>query len=461
MTASLFNLPITSPVAGTPGASASPQGAAAGFEALLAAFFGAPGDGAATGLFGEAKTGKDEPAPADPSLAANPNADALALAAQLTAPPLPNATPVDTAPEAPAPASAPAPPVLPFPPVTADAKLAETAAKTEDATPQLALAAEDAAQPAVAKAAVGPEQKPAQDAPPTPAPARNAAPQAASAPPPPVQPTPQPPADPLAQAQAVASEAAVPVEPAKDRPVARNGKTAEPTRRGGVEAAEPAAPTVVSNTLTAPGAKAAAGDALASPEIEAAAAAPAREAKAETSDGPDAQLPAPAQAAQAAQTHAAAHAPVRGTSETVATLAAQIAKKLDGRSTRFDVQLNPIGLGQVNVAVEIAANGRMTAAMTFENPHAAAELRARSGELQRALEQAGFDLSGGMTFDVAGDHGGGRSAWADQQQQQAEGAWRGRAFQAVLGTAGDAADAANAAALNLQRRTRSGVDVRI
>ncbi len=101
----------------------------------------------------------------------------------------------------------------------------------------------------------------------------------------------------------------------------------------------------------------------------------------------------------------------------------------------------------------------MTAAMSFESPQAAAELRARSNELQRALEQAGFDLSGGLSFDVAGDRGDGRGA--AQQQQNDGAAWRGRAFQAVLGTAGDAVESASSLALNYGRRSTTGVDVRI
>ena len=96
--------------------------------------------------------------------------------------------------------------------------------------------------------------------------------------------------------------------------------------------------------------------------------------------------------------------------------------------------------------------------MSFDSPQAAAELRSRSHELQRALEQAGFDLSGGLSFDVAGDQG----RQAQQQQQQNDGAaWRGRAFQAVLGTAGEAAETAAAAALQYSRRSETGVDIRI
>jgi len=113
------------------------------------------------------------------------------------------------------------------------------------------------------------------------------------------------------------------------------------------------------------------------------------------------------------------------------------------------------------VRVEIHAHGRITAAMTFDNPQAAQDVKARAAELQRALEQAGFDLSGSaLTFDVAQDHGRGQGhAWQDQSDNGS--AFRGQAFRAALETAGDAAEAANQGALRLRRGVSSGLDLRI
>lgn len=151
---------------------------------------------------------------------------------------------------------------------------------------------------------------------------------------------------------------------------------------------------------------------------------------------------------------------VRGSPETVATLAAQIVKKLDGRSTRFDLELNPQGLGMVDVRVEIGRDGRISAAMAFDNPQAAQELKARAGELTRALEQAGFDMSGGISFDVAGDRGQhARQEW--QAPDDTGHGHRGRAFQAALNTAGEADAAATSGALRLRRGVNAGLDVRI
>jgi Meckel syndrome type 1 protein len=177
-------------------------------------------------------------------------------------------------------------------------------------------------------------------------------------------------------------------------------------------------------------------------------------------EAPDTVQSAEARAADQSSAPAAQTAqPVRGSPETVAALAAQIIKKLDGKSTRFDVELDPAGLGKVDVRVEIGAHGRMVASLTFENPQAAQDLKARSGELQRALEQAGFDLSGGLSFDVAGDRGRQGQAWQETPQQGS--AFQGRAFRQALDTAGEAESAATQGALRLRRGVSAGLDLRI
>ena len=99
----------------------------------------------------------------------------------------------------------------------------------------------------------------------------------------------------------------------------------------------------------------------------------------------------------AALAHAVA---VRGSPQTVANLAAQIAKKLDGRSSRFDVQLDPAGLGKVDVRVEIDSAGKMTAALNFDNQQAANELKSRSGELLSARVALVGYVGAGFLFDV-------------------------------------------------------------
>ncbi|WP_296168157.1 flagellar hook-length control protein FliK [uncultured Brevundimonas sp.] len=106
----------------------------------------------------------------------------------------------------------------------------------------------------------------------------------------------------------------------------------------------------------------------------------------------------------------------RATIDATAQIAAQIIRKLDGKSTRFEMALTPDDLGRVDVKLEIDAEGRLAARMTFDNPAAAADLRGRADELRRQLQDAGFHVpddafefaerdSGSSAFDRgASDH---------------------------------------------------------
>lgn len=493
MTAPLFNLPTTAPITGGAAAGAAGQGALGGFEALLAAFFGGQGVEAAAGLFGEATGGNaeaasDKPAKSDLEDKTAPT-DPLALAAMLVTTPAPVAAvavavaAADAAfgggkTDTPLPADAAPTPAFAAPPLTADQAAATAEAKaaalTQAAADETELPAPTGDAAEVADLAPKlPADKAAETSKPAQQPVKAQAPQPQpSAPQPQVQIAPaeaqQPPPAQQALALAEVAAAAEPeaeVETTSLQPHAapRGTRHADAARKTGVDpAAAPVADdAVMPNAVAqAQGVETAAEPASAL-EAETVTAPAAREAKPDTpaADSPDFQLPLQASATAQAHASTAPHGPsVRATSETIANLTAQIGKKLEGRSTKFDVELTPAGLGQVNIAVEIAASGKMTAAMSFDTPQAAAELRARSHELQRALEQAGFDISGGLSFDVAGDQG----RQAQQQQQQNDGAaWRGRAFQAVLGTAGEAAETAASAALQYARRSDTGVDIRI
>ena len=96
-----------------------------------------------------------------------------------------------------------------------------------------------------------------------------------------------------------------------------------------------------------------------------------------------------------------------------------MSKKLDGREHEVRRRLDPQGLGRVNVRVEIGAGGQVSAAMTFDNPQAAAELRPAPTSCAGLWPHAGFDSgSGGLSFDVAGEgagegEGGRNTGWGD------------------------------------------------
>ncbi|ATC26697.1 flagellar hook-length control protein FliK [Caulobacter vibrioides] len=132
---------------------------------------------------------------------------------------------------------------------------------------------------------------------------------------------------------------------------------------------------------------------------------------------------------------AAAPAPVRSSPETVAALSAEIIKKADAKTTRFDVALTPDGLGKVDVRIEIGRDGVLTASMRFDTVHAAQELRGKANELRQALADAGFNVAdNALSFDVSSQGGQSQNpffafeGWGDQGQR----AFSGRAFQAAL-----------------------------
>ncbi|MFC5372929.1 flagellar hook-length control protein FliK [Brevundimonas faecalis] len=147
--------------------------------------------------------------------------------------------------------------------------------------------------------------------------------------------------------------------------------------------------------------------------------------------------------AAAPERHGAASMLSRATVETTAQIAAQIIRKLDGRSTRFDMALTPDDLGRVDVSMKIEADGRLTAVLAADSASASAELRSRADDLRRQLQDAGFELSqdslqfaerdassgfgGGQGFDRAPDRrafaGAARLAAEADLAAPASGAW--------------------------------------
>lgn len=79
--------------------------------------------------------------------------------------------------------------------------------------------------------------------------------------------------------------------------------------------------------------------------------------------------------------------------EATAQVAAQIQRRLDGRSTRFEMVLTPESLGRVDVSLDIDSEGRLAARLAFDNPAAALDMKGRVDDLRRQLEAAGFQLA--------------------------------------------------------------------
>jgi len=80
----------------------------------------------------------------------------------------------------------------------------------------------------------------------------------------------------------------------------------------------------------------------------------------------------------------------QGAIHATAQIAAQIVKRLERRSTRFEMALTPDDLGRIDVSLDIDAQGQLSARLAFDNPLAAADLRGRVDELRRQLTDAGF-----------------------------------------------------------------------
>ena len=147
-------------------------------------------------------------------------------------------------------------------------------------------------------------------------------------------------------------------------------------------------------------------------------------------------------------------------------LASEIVRQAGRKASRFEVALNPDGLGRVDVRLDISADGKLSARLAFDRPEAAAALGAQAGELRQALSQAGFDVSPqALTFETApggmgsGGAGLGAGGFGGFGGDGSDGARAGsRAFASAQP---DDLDAAMAAAASRNATAASGLDIRI
>lgn len=145
----------------------------------------------------------------------------------------------------------------------------------------------------------------------------------------------------------------------------------------------------------------------------------------------------------------------RSTVEATAQIAAQILRRLEGRSTRFEMALTPDELGRVDVKLDIDAEGRLNARLAFDNPAAATDLRGRADELRRQLEDAGFHLAEDA-FQFA-ERDSGSSAF-DRGQDARNGSSRAFAAATRLNNEIDVAQPPRWMALSL---SPSGLDMKV
>lgn len=145
----------------------------------------------------------------------------------------------------------------------------------------------------------------------------------------------------------------------------------------------------------------------------------------------------------------------RATIEATAQIAAQILRRLEGRSTRFEMALTPDELGRVDVKLDIDSEGRLNARLAFDNPLAATDLKGRADELRRQLEDAGFQLADDAFEFTERDSG---SSAFDRGQDARNGSSRAFAAATRLNTEIDVAQPPRWLALSL---SPSGVDMKV
>lgn len=335
--------------------------------------------------------------------------------------------------------AAPAP--LTQPPVSA-----ETTAKTADPRPQV--------QPAAAPKAADPAPAEPQTLPEAPVELTEAAQPVAPETTQPTQPTPDAPrATEAPNLRALAERATRPVETnaAVDTAAPSTPATTTPVTATAQTAASPSTAIPSLAEAARPTAEAAPTDIAAANSTDPAADTPV-------------EAPAP-EAAPSAQTAQSAREALPSTLsrtaiDATAQIAAQILRKLEGRSSHFEMALTPDDLGRVDVKLDIDAEGRLAARLAFDNPAAAADLKGRVDELRRQLEQQGFQLSDDAIEFTQRDSGS--SAFdrgQDSRQSQERGQSRAFAEANRLNTEADVlAQPPRWQALSL---TPAGVDMKV
>lgn len=84
-------------------------------------------------------------------------------------------------------------------------------------------------------------------------------------------------------------------------------------------------------------------------------------------------------------------------------LAVSIATRSQAGSRHFDIRLNPAELGRVDVRLTVDDAGKAQASLTVEKPQTLELLQKDSSHLERALKDAGLDLSqNGLNFSLRG-----------------------------------------------------------
>lgn len=89
----------------------------------------------------------------------------------------------------------------------------------------------------------------------------------------------------------------------------------------------------------------------------------------------------------------------------------EIAAAARAGKTRFDISLDPVDLGRIDVRINIDRNGQVTSHLTVEKPETLSMLRQDAPQLQRALDDAGFKTGGnGLSFSLRDQNSSGQNS---------------------------------------------------
>ena len=79
--------------------------------------------------------------------------------------------------------------------------------------------------------------------------------------------------------------------------------------------------------------------------------------------------------------------------------------------TRFDISLDPVDLGRIDVRINVDRNGQVTSHLTVEKPETLSLLQQDAPQLQRALDDAGLKTgSNGLSFSLRDQNSSGQNS---------------------------------------------------
>jgi flagellar hook-length control protein FliK len=130
-------------------------------------------------------------------------------------------------------------------------------------------------------------------------------------------------------------------------------------------------------------------------------------------------------------------------------LAVHIARKFEAGASQFEIRLHPAELGQLDISLSVADDGRVQAVLRAERPETLDILQRDARALEQQLRQAGLEVgSNSLSFSLSSGNG---------QRQAPFAGWP------AFADAQDAAEQAKkeAASTYIAVRQRDGVDIRV